>query len=165
MKEVISEWWIGKVLEGSGGGLISTYYPSICMDGLRKATKTLSQDSRSPDRDFNPGLPEYDAGVLTTRPWHPVCIEWEMTAELRIIELEGMGKEAVVACFKILFYIRMEGLRRPLKTSVHEVSRPYWNQESPRYEYDPRCSIKHSNLRMAVWHSSLKNVLAPKIYL
>jgi hypothetical protein len=27
--------------------------------------KPLSQDSRSPDRDLNPGLSEYEAGVLT----------------------------------------------------------------------------------------------------
>jgi hypothetical protein len=28
--------------------------------------KELSQDSRSPGRDLNPGPPEYKAGVLTT---------------------------------------------------------------------------------------------------
>jgi hypothetical protein len=27
-----------------------------------------SQDNRSPGRDFSPGPPEYEAGVLTTRP-------------------------------------------------------------------------------------------------
>jgi hypothetical protein len=30
--------------------------------------KTLGQDSRSPGRDLNPGSPEYEAGVLITRP-------------------------------------------------------------------------------------------------
>jgi hypothetical protein len=35
--------------------------------GLRKNTKNLSQDSRSPGRDLNPGFPEYEAGVLATR--------------------------------------------------------------------------------------------------
>jgi hypothetical protein len=40
----------------------------ICLEGLRKTTKNLSQDSRSPGRDLNPGPPEYEAGVLTTRP-------------------------------------------------------------------------------------------------
>jgi hypothetical protein len=30
--------------------------------------KNLSQDSRCPGRDFNPGPPEYEAGVLITRP-------------------------------------------------------------------------------------------------
>jgi hypothetical protein len=44
------------------------YYPGICLEGLRKATKTLSQDSRSASRDLNPGPSEYEAGVLTTRP-------------------------------------------------------------------------------------------------
>jgi hypothetical protein len=30
--------------------------------------KIFSKDSRSPGRDFNPRPPEYEAGVLTTRP-------------------------------------------------------------------------------------------------
>jgi hypothetical protein len=30
--------------------------------------KNLSQDTRSPGRDMNLVLPEYEAGVLTTRP-------------------------------------------------------------------------------------------------
>jgi hypothetical protein len=37
------------------------------LDGMRKTTKTLSQDSRSSGRDLNPGPPVYEAGVLTTR--------------------------------------------------------------------------------------------------
>jgi hypothetical protein len=38
-------------------GVILRPYPSICLEGLRKTMKYLSQDSRSPDRDLNPGLP------------------------------------------------------------------------------------------------------------
>jgi hypothetical protein len=49
------------------------YYPRMCLEGLRKTTKHLSQDSRSPGRDLNPGPPEYEAGVLTTRSRHSVC--------------------------------------------------------------------------------------------
>jgi hypothetical protein len=41
-----SELWIAKDLEGIGGGLILRYYPSIRLEGLRKDTKFLSQDSR-----------------------------------------------------------------------------------------------------------------------
>jgi hypothetical protein len=44
------------------------YYPGSCLEGLRKSTKTLSLDSRSPGRDLNLGPPEYEAAVLTTRP-------------------------------------------------------------------------------------------------
>jgi hypothetical protein len=40
------------------------YYPGICLEGLRKTTKNLTQDNRSPGRDLNPGPPEYEAGVL-----------------------------------------------------------------------------------------------------
>jgi hypothetical protein len=54
-------------MEGRGRGLILRYYPSICLEELRKTMKNLSRDSQSPGRDLNPGHPEYEAGVLTTR--------------------------------------------------------------------------------------------------
>jgi hypothetical protein len=37
--------------------------------------RKLRQDSRSPGRDLNPGPPEYEAGLLTTRPWRSVSIQ------------------------------------------------------------------------------------------
>jgi hypothetical protein len=43
------------------------YCTGICLDGLRKTTKTC-QNSRSPDRDSNAGASEYKIGMLTTRP-------------------------------------------------------------------------------------------------
>jgi hypothetical protein len=51
-------------MEGSGRGLILTYYPNIWLKGLRKNHEILRQDSRSPGRDLNPGIPEYEVGVL-----------------------------------------------------------------------------------------------------
>jgi hypothetical protein len=56
-------------MEGSGRGLIFFNYPIICLEELRKTTKNLSQDNQSLGRDLNARPPEYDAGVLTTRPW------------------------------------------------------------------------------------------------
>jgi hypothetical protein len=44
------------------------YYPCFSLERLRKTTKTLSQYSRSPGRDLNPGPPKHEAGVFTTRP-------------------------------------------------------------------------------------------------
>jgi hypothetical protein len=44
------------------------YYPKIQLEGLRKTTKNLSQDSRSQGRDLNLGPPKYEVGVLTTTP-------------------------------------------------------------------------------------------------
>jgi hypothetical protein len=35
--------------------------------GTQENSKNLSQDSRSPGQDLNPGPPEYGAGVLTTQ--------------------------------------------------------------------------------------------------
>jgi hypothetical protein len=39
------------------------YYHSNSLDGLSKATKNLNKDSRSPFRNLNPGLPEYEVGL------------------------------------------------------------------------------------------------------
>jgi hypothetical protein len=64
----ISEWWIGKNVEGSGSGLILRYYPCICLNGAKKTTRNLSQDRQSPGRDMNLGPPEYKAAVLTIQP-------------------------------------------------------------------------------------------------
>jgi hypothetical protein len=36
--------------------------------------KPLSQESWSPGRDLNPGTPEHEAGVLTTRPRRSVIL-------------------------------------------------------------------------------------------
>jgi hypothetical protein len=43
------------------------YYPGICLEGLRKATKNASQNNRSAGRDLNPGPPVYEAEVLIIR--------------------------------------------------------------------------------------------------
>jgi hypothetical protein len=40
----------------------------IYLDGLRKTTRNLSQDSMSVGRESKPGPSECEAGVLTTRP-------------------------------------------------------------------------------------------------
>jgi hypothetical protein len=40
------------------------------LEGIRKTTKYLSQDSRSPSRDFNPGPPKYKSWVLTIQQRH-----------------------------------------------------------------------------------------------
>jgi hypothetical protein len=37
----------------------SQYYAGICLEGLRKTSKNLSQDSRSPGLYLNQGPPEY----------------------------------------------------------------------------------------------------------
>jgi hypothetical protein len=50
------------------------YYPGIRVVRLRKTTKPMSQGSRSPGRDLNPGPPEYEAVVLTTKPRRLVVI-------------------------------------------------------------------------------------------
>jgi hypothetical protein len=57
-----------KCLEGSGRGLILRHYPGIHLEGLRKAMKIRSQDSRSPGRGLKQGPPEHETEVSITRP-------------------------------------------------------------------------------------------------
>jgi hypothetical protein len=45
---MIRERLIGQDSVGSGRGLIVRYYPGIRLEGLRKMTKNLNQNSRSP---------------------------------------------------------------------------------------------------------------------
>jgi hypothetical protein len=44
------------------------YFLGICLEGLRKSTKNLSHDSRSPAIGLNPGPPEHEAGMLIIKP-------------------------------------------------------------------------------------------------
>jgi hypothetical protein len=43
------------------------YHPDICLDGLRKITKSLSQDSRSSSRDSNRIPHKYESRLLPLR--------------------------------------------------------------------------------------------------
>jgi hypothetical protein len=45
-------------MKGGGRGLILMYHPFIFLEELRKSTKNLSQDNRTPGRYLNPGLSE-----------------------------------------------------------------------------------------------------------
>jgi hypothetical protein len=49
------------------------YYPRICLEDLRKATRKLSRDSRSFAPDLNPRPPEYEARLLKARPRRSTC--------------------------------------------------------------------------------------------
>jgi hypothetical protein len=53
---VISErWWIGNDFVGSSRGLNLRYFPGIRLEGLRKSTKNLYQDSLSSGLRFENG--------------------------------------------------------------------------------------------------------------
>jgi hypothetical protein len=59
---------IRKNLESSGRSLIFKLLSRHLPGGTEETTKTLIQDSRSPDRHMNSGPPEHEAVVLITRP-------------------------------------------------------------------------------------------------
>jgi hypothetical protein len=44
------------------------YCLGICLEGLRKTMKNVSQDRRSLGCDLSVGRPMYEAGVLTPQP-------------------------------------------------------------------------------------------------
>jgi hypothetical protein len=46
---------------GSSHGQILRYYPATNLDGLRKTTRKLTQDSQSQGQDLNLGPPKYKA--------------------------------------------------------------------------------------------------------
>jgi hypothetical protein len=56
-----------------------------CLEGLRKTTKNLSQDTRFPGRDLSPEPMEYAAGALTTRLPQRVNLlaDWKYTDKIR----------------------------------------------------------------------------------
>jgi hypothetical protein len=72
-------------VEGSGRGIILMHCPGICLELLGKTTINLSQDSRSPGRYFNPGPPEYEAGLLTTRPLCSVTLQLKFGINVVIV--------------------------------------------------------------------------------
>jgi hypothetical protein len=48
------------------------YYPRNSLEGMKKTTKDLNQDSRSTGRDLNPELPEHEAEMLHSWPRYSV---------------------------------------------------------------------------------------------
>jgi hypothetical protein len=64
------------------------YYHGICLEGVRKNTKTFSQDSRSPGRDLSQIHPIYEAGVLTTGPRYSVYSKLPFTRAGRLFHPE-----------------------------------------------------------------------------
>jgi len=64
-------------LAGIGRDLIERYYPGIRLEGLRRTTKTLNQDSRCSGLDLNPEPLENESGVLTRIIRRCVVFVWE----------------------------------------------------------------------------------------
>jgi hypothetical protein len=54
-------------------------------EGTKKTTRNLTQESRSPDQDFNPGYPEYKAGVVDV----PFC--GNITTNTLILYIDSKG--------------------------------------------------------------------------
>jgi hypothetical protein len=70
--------WKGHGRKRSWPNFKAGYYPSICLEKLRKTIENITQDNRSSGQDLNPESPEYKAGVLTTRRRLFVAKEWNI---------------------------------------------------------------------------------------
>jgi hypothetical protein len=87
--EWLNGWWIGKDLEGHDHVIIkvrSRYLPS----GLKKITKTLSQDSWCPAGDSNRAPPECESRALPLQPTSSVIFSSfnDMTSIIVLSEQE-----------------------------------------------------------------------------
>jgi hypothetical protein len=60
------------------------------MESLRENHENLNQNSRSTGRDLNPEPSEYEAGVLTTRPWSSAAPGYEG------VWRSGRGKQPLI---------------------------------------------------------------------
>jgi hypothetical protein len=73
------------------------HYPDIYLEGLRKTTTNLSQDSRSLGRVLKPRYSEYEAGVLTTAT-EQLSVSQNRT---RLHEVMFLLKDTVNCLFKV----------------------------------------------------------------
>jgi hypothetical protein len=71
------------------------YSPGIRLENLRKTTKNIIEGNWSPGRDLNPGPPEFEAGVLTTRQRSSAlfCIELWLFASCFVSNLGCISPE------------------------------------------------------------------------
>jgi hypothetical protein len=69
--------------------------------------KSLSQDILSPGRDFNPGSPEYEAGVPTIRPLRLVNVCTEIKSLFFMVQVtKEYFRKGILAKHVCSFYGR-----------------------------------------------------------
>jgi hypothetical protein len=82
--------WNGNDIEGGGHDLYLRYYPGICLEELRKIiNKNLSEVSQTLDHDMKSGPPEYEAGVLITRP--PLSVTSQPSGQYHMAEMAKLS--------------------------------------------------------------------------
>jgi hypothetical protein len=83
--------------KGFGRGIILRYYPGTYLEGLRKPTKKLNQDSRSPGTRFEPGtyrVRSRSAGDIIKQKHHRLQRNVRKSAEVLIVASELLLEEA-----------------------------------------------------------------------
>jgi hypothetical protein len=93
-----------RILEGIVYGLILRYYPGIFLKRLRKITRNLCQDSRSPGRDLNPGPTE----------WYPSVYVQVLQVSF---SLEG---------FRSNFYMKLILIKEPARDEILNLKVHVW---------------------------------------
>jgi hypothetical protein len=134
---VTSEWWlIGKDLVGNSRGLILRYYPGISLERLRKATKYLNQDSRSPGPRFESvtsRIRSRSVNYMTTRFGLIHVVSRDLYSEIVSKELQ-QDMEGFNCIGIITWRLKFKRITNliPWITSSWKVNGPSASQEIPR---------------------------------
>jgi hypothetical protein len=104
------------------------YYHGICLEGIGKTTKPLSQDGQC----LNPGPTEYEVGVLTTRLWHSVVDCW--------LWLGHTWKEAVLPYFTVSSEFAWREWRKP-RTTLTKIWAWHLPNTQVQFVTVTRCSV------------------------
>jgi hypothetical protein len=118
------KWWIWKILEESGRGIISSIIPAFASRDWGKP-QNLSTDSLPPGRYLNTGPLEYKARVLTTRPWRSsnvskMCTTSIFTGNNQTAHLWNVG--LLQQDYMTLYLIRLSNIFRRVNISLQNSS-------------------------------------------
>jgi hypothetical protein len=76
------------------------HYIRIFLEGVRKTINNMRQNAHSLDRDLNPGVPEYGAGVQPTRSrCSAVFTSCRDSTILSHLDTSFLGKFVLSLCF------------------------------------------------------------------
>jgi hypothetical protein len=155
------------------------YCPGNCLEGLRKTT-ILNHGSRSRGRDFDPGPPEYEAGVITSRPWLSVSRCLRCTVQ-RTTNNHGGHRDGYILrqyeykVGKVTCYVfqhtrslsaLMSHASNDYLLSVRVVCRAKTRQKMPQSITQLLPFINHNQSVTQVWHQVMWSwSLRPPVYL
>jgi hypothetical protein len=79
-------------------------WPNFKVLGGTEENYEISKDSRRPDRDLNPILPEYEADVLTTQPRHSFGVSERSVQSLGLSSTDQSKTEVRVKLIRMFTF-------------------------------------------------------------